>query len=378
MNSLRSARNLALVLWSGRIGGAETFNVALAERLRALGAHVTVVFIEDAWPLADRLAGAGIPYRALGFGRGRAILRHPRRYAALVATEGPDGALVLECGYIGAALRAGGYSGPIMGVEHGSALLPPRVLTKPRRLLRWVNRATGAWADDVEVAVSEFMLEQARRNPHARRLQCIYNGVDPELYGGGIETAGEAGRALVIGFAGRLIVGKGANHLIEAVANARDKFPARLLIAGDGPERPGLERAAETLGIAQNVEFVGLVHDMPAFWRECHVAAVPSEYTESFAMAALEAMASGKPVVATHVGAIPELVVDGVTGSIVPPRDPEALGRALVTYATQPEVRAAHGSAARARATERFDIGDCAHAYLELFDELKAGRRGRR
>jgi glycosyltransferase involved in cell wall biosynthesis len=362
---------LALVLWSGRVGGAETLNVSLAKHLRQLGADVTIVFIENPWPLGKRLSSAGVPYTGLGFSRGRAVLRHPRRYAAMVASVGPDGALLLECGFIGAALRAGGYHGSIVAVEHG-ALLGLQRVSKPRRLLWKIGRFSGALADDAEVAVSDFMLDRMRRHSHTRRLRRIYNGIDLDMYLPAACPPTDRSTSLVVGFAGRLIPGKGADHLIQAIAHA----DVKLLIAGDGPERTRLTSLAEDLGATSKIAFLESVDDIPQFWRQCDVAVLPSDaFIESFSMATLEAMACGKPIVATRNGAIPELMTDGVTGTLVAPGDIAALAKALAVYAESPNLRSAHGAAARARAIAQFNIEDSARAYLDLFDELATKRQ---
>jgi glycosyltransferase involved in cell wall biosynthesis len=114
---------------------------------------------------------------------------------------------------------------------------------------------------------------------------------------------------------------------------------------------------------------------MPAFWKASDIVAIPSDtFIESFSMVALEAMTCARPIVATRNGAIPELVVDGVTGTLVRPRDASAMAKALIAYAEQPELRQAHGHAARARAIENYHIDDCAQSYLDLFGELSATR----
>ena len=102
-----SKRRLAIVLWSGAVGGAEVHSVALANQMRRMGVEVTLVYIEHPGAFAARLLEEDIPYRTLGFGRGREVLLHPRRYAAEVGRAGPDGALLTTCGFMGAALRAG-------------------------------------------------------------------------------------------------------------------------------------------------------------------------------------------------------------------------------------------------------------------------------
>src|SRR2546421_695667 len=87
-------RRLALVLWHGAVGGAESFTVALAQRMRSLGTGAEVIFIANPDRLAERLRAAGVPYRTLGFSRGRDAACHPRRFANDVALVGADGALL--------------------------------------------------------------------------------------------------------------------------------------------------------------------------------------------------------------------------------------------------------------------------------------------
>jgi len=363
-------RRLALVLWNGDLGGAEILNAALAEHLRQQGVTVTIVFIGSPQPLAERLRHTEISYCSLNLRRGRDVLRHPRLYAEQVSRYGPDGALLVERGFMGAALYGGGYRGPIISVEHGALLLEQDLPTL-QRMVRRLSRICGAWAADAEVAVSDFMLEMMRHEPHARQIRRIYNGIDQDTYLSVKEAPADLGSELVVGFAGRLVPGKGADRLIQALARVATKIPAKLLIAGDGPERPRLASLARALNHECAVEFLGVVDDLPAFWRQCDIAAVPSDdFIESFSMVTLEAMACGKPIVATRNGAIPELIVDGVTGTLVPPGDVEAFAQSLVAYAEQPELRRAHGASARRRAVEQFSIDACARAYLDLFGEL--------
>lgn len=192
------------------VGGAETFSVSLAERFRILGADVDFVFIGDPSPLADRLLRAGIRHHSLGLARGRDVLRQPRRYASEVRRHGPDGALLVERGFMGAALRMGGYRPPIVAVEHGPLLFEGRDFTGFGRLARRANRLSGARTVDAEVAVSEFMLAEMRRHSHARLTRRIYNGVDPERLRPAEDAPARAGTELVVGFVGRLIPGKGS------------------------------------------------------------------------------------------------------------------------------------------------------------------------
>ena len=374
--SKADSRRIAIVLWNGDVGGAEVLSVALAEQMRQLGTVVTLVFIEQPQPLAARLADTDLPHRSLGLGRGRDVLGHPRRYAAEVADAGPDGAMLIECGFMGGALRAGGYRAPIVAVEHGSVLATPEGRAVAR-LSKHLARMAGAWADDAEVAVSDYVLRRMRTRPHASRLRLIYNGIDPARYSTDGQRRGDAEpRPCHVGFAARLVPGKGHDYLIEGVARLRHTHPIRLMIAGEGPERPRLESLARATGANDVIDFRGLVHDMPEFWASADVVAIPSaEFTEACPMTPLEAMASSKPVIASRNGGLPELVVNGETGLLVPPGDADALAHAIGLYANSHEMRESHGAAGRARAHGEFHITRCAQTYLELFDELHGRER---
>jgi glycosyltransferase involved in cell wall biosynthesis len=362
-------RRFALVLWSAEIGGAETLLLALAQRLRRFGAEPGFVIIGGEGPLVDRLSEAGLPFRMLGFARGSDVVGHPRRFAREVARSGPDGALLPECSFLGMALRLGRYEGPIVGVEHGAILFPSQ--RRARRLLERASRASGAWADDAEVAVSDFVLGHMRRQPHARRLRRIYNGIDPEAFAPRTnrEQPARIGE-IAVGFVGRLVPGKGLDVLIRAVSEARNHVSATLFVAGDGPERARLSAIARDAGARDYVQFLGMVDNVQEFWQKCDIAIVPSDSVESFCMAALEAMACGKPVVATRNGALAELVLDGVTGRLVPPGDGDSLTRVIISYAQWPSMRREHAAAARRRAITQFHLDDKARAYVDLFAEV--------
>ena len=260
-----------------------------------------------------------------------------------------------------------------LSFEHGAILEVPRYPWH-RRLSWRVARKGGAWADTVEVAVSDFILERVGEHPHAASVRRIYNGIDPGRFISAREPAVHADEGeCVVGFAGRLIHGKGPDYLIEAIALLRSTRLLRARIAGEGPERPRLEALARSLGVEDIVEFIGLTHDICGFWSASDVAVVPSaEFTEACPMTPLEAMACGKPIVATRNGGLPEIVLDGETGLLVTPGDAEALAMALARYADDSALRSSHGSRGRARVSERFHIAGCTRSYLALFSELAA------
>jgi glycosyltransferase involved in cell wall biosynthesis len=297
-------------------------------------------------------------------------MRHPRIYTQMVSSVGTHGAILMTAGYMATALRLGGYRAPIVAVEHGSVL---ELLARPRALqcAARVDLALGARAIDAQVAVSEFMLGKLRRVPHSRDTGTIPNGVDIDEFRLR-RPIFETERRPLVGWAGRMVPGKGVDDLLHATASKGEpSFDVQL--AGDGPERPRLEQLVESLGISSRVRFVGRRHDMSAFWNECDLAAATSStFIESFGMAPLEAGACGRPVVATRNGGFPDIVIDGITGRLVDSGDRAGIAGALLSYTRDPTMARRHGATARDRAAEHFGIRVCADSYIRLLRKCGA------
>jgi glycosyltransferase involved in cell wall biosynthesis len=167
-----------------------------------------------------------------------------------------------------------------------------------------------------------------------------------------------------------MVWGKGLPELLQAVATVARDTPVELHLAGDGPDRTGLVELVQELELQDRVFFAGSVLDITRFWTDRDVAVFPTNgFVESFGLAAVEAMASAVPVVASRSGGLAEVVDDGRTGTLVAPGDVAGLAAALRGYAVDRHLRLAHGSAARAACEERFDIRACAKRYLALFDD---------
>jgi glycosyltransferase involved in cell wall biosynthesis len=366
----QGAAKVAIVLFSGQLGGEETFNASLAAELRRSGVRTTVVLIDGRGPLSQRLDALGVPYAVYGAKRGREVVYRPRRFAKLVRECGPDAAILGWPGYLAGILRLGGYRGAVIAVEHGAQLVNDRS-SWFRRIYKSLDWRMGLWATDQHVAVSKFAYERLCRSPHKGTPVVIYNGVDTRRYRVPAQRDRRAREGTVVGVTSRLCAGKGIDVLLQAMRILRDtnaSEPAHLLVAGDGPERQALERLAVSLEINDRVSMVGWVEDLSAFWQQCDVAAVPSTSTETFGMAAVEPMACGLPVVATRNGGLCEVVDDGVTGFLVAPGDADALAAALARYVADRPLREAHGAAGRARAESQLSIKAAADAYARLLE----------
>jgi glycosyltransferase involved in cell wall biosynthesis len=146
------------------------------------------------------------------------------------------------------------------------------------------------------------------------------------------------------------------------------------LIVGDGPDRLELEEEIRTLGLADSVQLAGERRDVPELLARADVFVLSSR-SEGLPVSVLEAMAAGLPVVASRVGGVPEVVVDGRTGVLVRPSDPDELAAALQRLVDHPALRRRLGAAGRARAEERFDLARFQREHLELYSR-ELTRRG--
>jgi glycosyltransferase involved in cell wall biosynthesis len=177
-----------------------------------------------------------------------------------------------------------------------------------------------------------------------------------------------------IGTACRLVPIKGVDVLIRAFADLSAEFPGlHLEIAGDGPERERLEKCAAETRVGPRIRFLGWRGNLVEDLRRWRLFVMPS-LEEAFGVAALEAMAVGLPLVGTRVGGLPELIEDGRTGLLVPPGDPEALGRAIRSLLLRPGLMLSMGTAGREKAVGEFSIDRMLSATREAYAQALALR----
>jgi glycosyltransferase involved in cell wall biosynthesis len=206
--------------------------------------------------------------------------------------------------------------------------------------------------------------------PWHSRVRVLRNGIDiqeeppPTLR---IRPEGEAWR---IGMLGNLRPVKDPESFLRAAAAlSLRRSDVEFRLAGDGPLRPALERLCDELRIAGLVRFVGAIDNPSRFLQELDVFVLPSR-AEGLSNAVLEAMAAGRPVVATDVGGNPELIRDGVTGVLAPPGDPAALAAAVDALLDSPPTRQRLGAAARQRVEKQFTNQAMAERFAEFYQEL--------
>ncbi|MCL5670450.1 MAG: glycosyltransferase family 4 protein, partial [Acidobacteria bacterium] len=167
-----------------------------------------------------------------------------------------------------------------------------------------------------------------------KKIEVLANGVDmrrfsPQCAESAKASLGYDSQTPLFGVFGRLSPEKGQRNALQALSLLRRRHPdAQLIMAGDGPEMNDLKKMASELGVVENVRFAGFQKDVAPLMRACDAIIVPS-LREGFSLAAVEAMALGKVVVASSVGGLREVVAAGETGYLVPAADPPAIARAL-------------------------------------------------
>jgi glycosyltransferase involved in cell wall biosynthesis len=189
------------------------------------------------------------------------------------------------------------------------------------------------------------------------------------------EALGYRASDIVFGFVGRLVPIKDPTTLIRAFAQVLPRVPrARLMLVGDGELRPELERLVASLGLAPAVAFLGWRSDLCSVHATLDVLTL-SSLSEGTPLALIEAMAAGRATIATSAGGTPDVVADGITGLLVPARDPAALAEAMIRLAGDPALRSRMGIAGRARSLEyRLDrlVADVERLYRRGLDRKRA------
>ena len=361
--------------------GTETQIVRLAAWLRAHGDEVGILSILPTAAFADELAALGVPIAH--------VRLHPRM-RSLTALAG--GWRVLRV-WRPDALISFGFQANVLGRVAGAlAGVPVRVssLRNERfggRGRELVNRATSFLAASTttnsERAAQGFV---ARGVVPARRLVVIPNSLDLPAIAAGATARASVRRELEVGdddflwlAMGRLHPQKDYPSLLAAFAEVVAASPsARLRIAGEGRLLGELTALVDDLGLGGHVRFLGLRDDAPRLLAAADAVVLASAW-EGLPNVLMEAMAAGRPCVATRVGGVPELVEDGRTGTLVPPGNPEALARAMTgIMALAPEERAAMGERGRAAVGDRFSPDRVGEQWLALLDACSATRRRRR
>lgn len=361
---------IAYIIDHLRVGGAQGHLVELVRGLDS-DRYAPEMWTATSQPgdLAPVFERAGIPVRSFGID---STMLSPRTVAAAyrVARDLRGRGVQIAHGYL--------FEGNFLASLVGTIGRLPVTLVSKRSLDRYgrLDRRLAAWlsnrfADRVLVnaaAVGDIVAEH-EWCPRSR-MTLIPNGVALPAGGEGAAPLSQEvdprGDGPLIGMVGRLSWKKGYEFAIEAAARVVARLPhARFDIVGDGPLRDDLVARAESAGLGQAMRFLGQRRDVPDLMRrfDCFVL---SSVIEGMPNALLEAMALGRPVVTTSAGGSAEVVVDGESGLVVPPRDAAALADAVCRVLSDPALAARLGANARRRVRERYSL----EAMWAEFDAL--------
>ena len=364
------------------MGGTETHLVEVVRYLDRARFAPVVCCLREPGRLAKQVEAMGVPVLALGVERiyGRKAFQMAGTLSAF-----------LHCHAV-SILHTYLVSANIYGTLVGRLARVPLIVTSRRDMgfsrnwrlglvERWlVNRR----ADRVVVVCDALRRRAAREiGVGPEKVTTIPNGIDTTVW-----VPREPEQALrerwgialgdrVVGIVGVLTPVKGHRYFLEAAMRlAWDRPGVKFLVVGDGPLRKDCERLAHEFAIGDRVIFPGSQNDTAPYLALMDIV-VCSSLSEGMSMSLLEAMAMGKPVVATRTGGNPEVVADGVTGLLVPVRDGLALAKAIERLLDDPEAAAQMGRAGRARAEREFTVRGMVRRMEDLYAGLLRGPRGR-
>jgi len=334
----------------------------------------SLVGLKQAEPATQWLGEQGIPVHNLGRGR-----FDPRILTDLVRVGRERRARILHVhGYAAAdfgRLAARRLGAALVLHEHFADPRMPAYQGVADRLLSGLTDRAIA----VSASTRDFLIRQ--RHVPAGRVRLIWNGapldefapVAPDVARSARRSLGVADDALLVGTIGRLNEQKGHRYLVEAAAALLPSRPkAHLVIVGDGDQMDALKTQAASLGLASRITFAGHRADVPALLGAIDVFAISSTY-EGTPLALFEAMAAGKAIVSTAVDGCREVLEDGVTALLVPPRDSPALAAALGRVVDDATLRRSLADNAR-KASTRYDIRTCVAGMEALYDEVLTER----
>jgi glycosyltransferase involved in cell wall biosynthesis len=258
-------------------------------------------------------------------------------------------------------------------LPHGSGS-PKYVVTRrmdyPERGT-WYTRYLYNRKVDGVVAISQKIAELLiAAGVEGERIRLIHSGIEPHAFDIAAVTPDAHPERVIVGTAAVLEERKGHRFLLEAGQRLKAQgCRVKYCLAGTGSLRESLETTVIQLGLKEDVQFLGFVADMPGFLTNVDIVVLPS-LLEGFGVSVLEAMAAGKAVIASRVGGLAELVVDGVTGFLVAPRDVEGLASAIAKLASDRSMMRAMGQKGRDRVIVNFTMQQMARKNEDYYYRL--------
>ncbi|MEO5333713.1 MAG: TIGR03088 family PEP-CTERM/XrtA system glycosyltransferase [Magnetococcus sp. YQC-5] len=357
---------IAHIMYRLDIGGLETVVMNLINRLPPDRFDHAVICLTTCTAFQHRIHHPTVTFHALGKREGKDLLVWFRLWRLLRRLQ-PDVVHTLNLAAMEAVVPATLAGVPVtIHAEHGRDSYDPDG-TNPKYLL--LRRCLTPFVDAF-VPVSgdlETWLLHKVGVPEAK-IHRIINGVT--LPDACKKVTRSPMDPLVIGTVGRIWPIKDHLTLVQAFARLCQLHPQqefRLVMVGDGPHRPAVETLIDHLGLSGLVWITGWREDVPDLLLGFDLF-VLSSLAEGTPLSILEAMAAGLPVVATRVGGVPDLVIEGQTGQLVPPEDPDSLALAMLSY-LDPMLAIRHGSSGRERIKTHFSMDIMVKSYQTLFEQ---------
>jgi glycosyltransferase involved in cell wall biosynthesis len=373
------------------VGGAETHLARVLPRLAKLSFQPTVYTLTHPGKLAPLLEAASVEVFAPPFAlrlrgwprlarQAALALLGPLALSLLILRRQPD---ILHF-FLPVPYVLGGWCSLLTGKR--IRVMSRRGLNRYQagfpllaRLEKWLHPRMDAVLGNSRAVVEELAAEGAPRE----RLGLLYNGIDLEAFA---DAAARAATRAVLGVdedaplllcVANLLPYKGHADLLQALSAIQADLPAnwRLALAGrDDGIGAQLRELTQELGLAERILWLGERGDIPALYLASDIGVLCS-HEEGFSNSLLEGMAAGVAMIATDVGGNAEAVIDGVTGLVVPPRNPSALSQAILRLASDAGLRKRMGAAGRRRVAERFSLEACVARYARLYQALAEGAK---
>lgn len=358
---LQNKVKILQLITSLNIGGTEHYLLSLVQRLDKKKYEVKVGYLKEKGHIAQEIEKEGISVYHLPF---------PWRLFLFLKKEKIQ------------LLHTHLYRANIIGRIIGRIARIPIIISSQQSTDDWrrwyhsvADRWTARFADKI-IANSEAVKKRLihREKIPEKKTAVIYNGIDLSKFrvNSGVkkEALGIKPQRIVIGTVARLHPAKGLTYFLRALKQVRETIPeAMFLIVGDGPERERLEEGTVSLGLKESSIFTGFRRDIPQLLSFMDVFVLSSLW-EGLPSSLLEALALARPVVATDVGGVGEIIQDRVHGLLVPPRDPEALAQAILWMLQNKKEAQEMANRGRRRVEKYFTLDRMIEETEKLYDEL--------
>lgn len=374
--------NVLYIIWSLGLGGAERVVINLAKGLDKTKFNPMVCCLNDKGEFAVELEERGIPVIALN-----------KRLGIDIAVIGKLISVIKERNIqiVHTHLWGANFWGRIAAKMAG---VPVIIATEHNvdTWKSWFNFALDRWlsrSTDKIIAVSNKVKEfYQSKGINPKKIAVIYNGVD--IAKGEERRAKIDSRSSILDYRkefnikndetmlaiiGRLVEQKGHRYLFEALNMLNGKYKVRLLVVGNGPLLQELQQRAMSYDLSAKIIFTGLRKDVPDLLKITDILVLPS-LREGLPMVALEAMAVGKPIIATNVGGTPEVVLDGQTGILVPPGNPTALADAIDRLIENRNLTKKLGENGSSRVKELFSVEKMTRETEQVYHQLLKEKNG--